>query len=110
MQVLFDVGQAGLDGGGVELRRRLVLEAEQLGPAGERHGAAGGDHCFGGNAVPQVGGTADDVALDESDFGSEAGGVGGGRVACRSPADDDEAHGHVRSRLPSGLRLFFCRR
>ena len=47
----------------------------------------------------QVGGAADDVALDQRDLGAEAGGVGGGGVARRAPTDDHEAQGHV-TRLP----------
>ena len=47
-------------------------------------GAAGGDHGLGRDAVPQVGGAADDVALDQRDLGAEAGGVGGRLVARRA--------------------------
>ena len=53
-----------------------------------------GDHGLGGDAVPQVGGAADHVPLDHGDLGAEPGGVGGGRVARGSAADDHEAGGH----------------
>ena len=94
MEVALDVGQPGLQRRRIELGRGLVLEAEQLGATGEGHGAAGGDHRLRGDAVPQVGGTTDDVALDEGNVRSKAGSVGRGRVAGRSPADDDEANRH----------------
>ena len=70
-----------------------VAEAHALGPGQERHGAAGGDHGLGRDAVPQVGGAADDVLFDHDDLGAVAGGVGGRRVAAGAAADDDEARG-----------------
>ena len=57
-------------------------------------GAAGGDHGLRRDAVPQVGGATDDVALDHGDLGAQPGGVGRGRVPTRSPADDHEASRH----------------
>ena len=60
----------------------------------KRHGAAGGDHRLRRDAVPQVGGAADDVALDEGDLGAEAGRVGGRLVAGGPAADDHEALRH----------------
>ena len=69
----------------------------QLSP--ERHRTAGGDHRLGGNAVEKVGGTADDVAFDDRDFGTEASGVRCSGVAGRTSADDEEAHSHG-DRLP----------
>ncbi len=84
----------------VDLGDRL-LEAHPRRPAQEAHRPAGGDHRLRRDAVPQVGGAADDVALDHRDVGAEPGGVGGRRVAGRSAADDHEACGHgVRLGLP----------
>ena len=78
-------------------------DAHPVGAVDLRERAAGGDHGLGGDAVPQVGGTADDVALDQGDLGPEAGRVGGGLVARRSPTDDHEALGHG-ARLPASGR------
>ena len=72
----------------------LVGEAHALDAPGEAHGPTGGDHGLGRDAVPQVGGPADDVALDQGDFGAEAGRVGRGGVAARAPTDDDHRDGH----------------
>ena len=69
----------------------------------KRHGAAGGDHRLRRDAVPQVGGAADDVALDQRDLGAETGGIRGRLVAGRSAADDHEAHGHC-PRVPARSR------
>ena len=64
----------------------------------DRPGAAdrppGGDHRLRRDAVPEVGGAADDVALDHHDLGPEPGGVGGRGVAGRAATDDDEASAH----------------
>ena len=49
---------------------------------------------FDGMQSQQVGGAADDVALDHRDLGAEPGGVRGRRVAGRSTADDHEARRH----------------
>ena len=72
--------------------------------AGEAHRAAGGDHRLRRDAVPQVRGAADDVALDHRDLGAEPRRVRGRRVAGRPAADDHESHRHGRPRLrsPSG--------
>ena len=63
-------------------------------PPGEAHRPAGGDHRLRRDAVPQVGGAADDVALDHRDLGAEAGRVGGRGVAGRPAADDHESSCH----------------
>ena len=65
----------------------------------KRHGAAGGDHRLGRDAVPEVGGAAHDVALDQGDLGAEPGRVGGGGVAGRAAADDHEVQRHRCERL-----------
>ena len=75
---------------------RHVGEAHALGRVDQRQRAAGGDHRLRRDAVPQVGGAADDVALDERDLGAEPGRVGGGLVAGRAATDDHEALGHGR--------------
>ena len=67
------------------------VEAHALDAAGEGHRPAGGDHRLRRDAVPQVGGAADDLALDHRDVGAEAGRVGGGGGAGRAAADDHEA-------------------
>jgi hypothetical protein len=51
-----------------------------------------------------VGGTADDVSLDQRDLPAEPGGVGRGLVAGRAAADDHEAKGHA-GRLPRCDRI-----
>ena len=61
---------------------------------GEAHGAAGGDHGLGRDAVPEVGGATHDVALDQRHLGAETGGVGGGGVAAGPASDDHHADGH----------------
>jgi hypothetical protein len=81
------------EGGEVHAAGRLG-QAEPLDPAQERHGAAGGDHGLGRDAVPQVGGAPDDVLLDQRHLGAEPGGVRRRRVARRSAADDHQAQGH----------------
>jgi hypothetical protein len=68
-----------------------VAEAHSLGPGQERHGAAGGDHGLGRDAVPEVGGAAADVLLDHDDLGTVAGGVAGRGVAAGATADDHES-------------------
>ena len=79
----------------------LLLEAHSLDPASERDRPAGGDHRLRRDAVPQVGGTADDVALDERDLGAEARGVGGRGVAGGATADDHETSGHDAGGYPA---------
>ena len=59
--------------------------------------AAGGDHRLRRDAVPQVRGTADDVALDHRRPRRRGGRRGGGDVAGGSAADDHESSGHQRS-------------
>ena len=71
--------------------------------AGEAHRPAGGDHRLRRDAVPQVGGAADDVAFDHRDLRAEAGGVGRGGVAGRPAADDHESSCH-RGRKASGAQ------
>ena len=71
-----------------------LVQAEALHPVHEGHRPAGGDHRLGRDAVPQVGGAADHVLLDQRDLAAEAGGVGRGLVAGRATTDDDEAQGH----------------
>ena len=79
----------------VEIDRRCLRgEAHALDAAAEGHRPAGGDHRLGRDAVPQVGGAADHVALDQGDLGAEPGGVGGGGVAGRTSADDHEPCRH----------------
>src|SRR5205085_6629535 len=51
VEVAFDVGQASLDGRRIELGQVLVVETEELGAPGERHGPTGGDHGLGRDAV-----------------------------------------------------------
>ena len=78
-----------------------LLEAHPRRTAHERHRPAGGDHRLRRDAVPQVGGTTDDVALDHRHVGAEALGVGGGGVPGRTTTDDHEASGHdVQARWP----------
>jgi hypothetical protein len=103
LEAVLDVGDALAQGLEVELdvdagqshRRRTVHHG---------HGATGGDHGLAGDAVEQVGGTADDVALDQGDVSPQTGGVGGTRRAAGTTADDDEAlgtDGHT-ARLSAG--------
>ena len=46
--------------------------------------------------------TADDVAFDQGDLGTEPGGMGGRRVPRRPTTDDDEACRHVEEATASG--------
>jgi hypothetical protein len=78
----------------------LLLEAHALDATGERDGATRGDHGLRGDAVPQVGGTTDDVALDERDLCAEARGVRGCGVAGGATADDHETSRHDRRGYP----------
>ena len=77
-------------------------EPHLRGAADRRQRPAGGDHRLGRDAVPEVGGPADHVLLDDRDLGAEAGRVGGRGVAGRAPADDHEAQRHG-ARLPIRL-------
>jgi hypothetical protein len=92
-QVVLDAFDAGGQGPGVDLGDGL-LEAHPGRAAQEGHGAAGGDHRLGGDAVPQVGRAADDVALDHRDVGAEALRVRGRGVPGRPSTDDHEASRH----------------
>src|SRR5205814_5677130 len=94
VQPFLDVGDPLPEGDQVEAA--VGGQAHHLGPLQLRQEPAGGDHGLGGNAVPQVGGTAHQVALDDGDLGSEPGGDGGGGVPARPTADDDEPDAHVR--------------
>ena len=93
----------------IELRR-LLGEAHPFDPAAERHRPAGGDHRLGRDAVPQVGGAADHVPLDQRDLGAEPGGVGGGGVPGWAAADDHEPGRHLReaTRSSTGSGATVC--
>ena len=79
--LLLDGLDARLQGVGVD-RRPTPRVRPISGRAPDRgQGAAGGDHRLGRDAVPQVGGAADHVLLDDRDLGAEPGGVGGRGVA-----------------------------
>ena len=93
VQPLLDAGDAGPKG--VEVEPALGGQAHHLGPVQLRQEPAGGDHGLRRHAVPQVGGAADEVALDEGDLGPEPGADGGGGVPARAPADDDEPDAHI---------------
>ena len=77
----------------------LLLEAHAVDAPREAHRPAGGDHRLRRDAVPQVRGAADDVALDHRDLGAEAGGVCRRGVARRTAADDHESSCHRDARL-----------
>jgi len=83
--------------------RDLDLDAHARSLADIRVRAAGGDHGLGRHAVPEVGGAAHDVALDERDLGTQTGRVGGGLRARRATADDDEPQGHGSEAIGSGV-------
>ena len=93
LQVVLDALDAAGERLGVDLGVGL-LEAHPVDRREEAHRAAGGDHRLRRDAVPEVGGAADDVALDHRHLGAEPGGVGGRGVAGRAAADDHEASGH----------------
>jgi hypothetical protein len=82
-----------------------LLEAHPADALGEAHRPAGRDHRLRRDAVPQVGGATDDVALDHRHLGAEAGGVGGGGVPGGPAADDDEACGHGARLRPSAVTV-----
>ena len=75
------------------------VETHALDAAGEAHGAAGGDHRLGGNAVPEMGGPTDDVTFDHGDRGAQPGRIGGGLVSGGSTTDDDEVQSHDTTML-----------
>ena len=56
---------------GVDVEGPFGLEAHGVGPGQLRELAAGRDHRLRRDAVPQVRGATDDVALDERDLGAE---------------------------------------
>src|SRR5262249_25537849 len=66
------------------------LETHALDALGEAQGATGGDHRLRRDAVPEVSGTADDVALHHRDLGPQTSGMCGGRVPGGTPAEDHE--------------------
>ena len=94
VQLRFDARDAGPEG--VEVEAAVGGNAHHLGPVKLGEEPAGGDHRLGRDAVPQMGGTTDEVALDQGDLGSEASGDSGGRVAPGATADDDEPDAHSR--------------
>ena len=61
-------------------------------PAEVGHRPTGGDHGFGGDAVPEIGRPTNDVPLDERDVDAQTGGMGGGLVAGRPAPDDHKTH------------------
>ncbi len=77
----------------------IVLRAREVGEL-----VAGRDHRLARDAVVQVRGAADDVALDHRDLGAQRRRDRGRGVAGGAAADDHEAHGHV-SRVRAGPRL-----
>ena len=74
----------------VEPHRAGVAELGEL--------VAGRDHRLARDAVPEVRGAADDVALDERDLGADRRGDGRRGVPGGSATDDHEAHGHESRR------------
>ncbi len=74
---------------GPDLAEAHLLDLVQVG-----QGPTRGDHGLGGDAVPQVGGAADDVPLDQGDLGPQGRRPGGGGVARRPSTDDHEALRH----------------
>ena len=103
LQVRLDPLDARRQRLGVDLGDGL-LEAHPRRPAQEAHRPAGGDHRLRRDAVPEVGGAADHVALDHRHLGAETGGVRGRRVAGRAAADDEESGSHRPPRLWQLLR------
>ena len=71
VEVGFDVGHPPALGIHVEAGV-LGGEAHAFDALTEADGPTRGDHGLGRDAVPQVGGSADNVALDHRDFGAEA--------------------------------------
>ena len=84
------------------------VEAHALDAPGEAHGPAGRDHRLRRDAVPQVSGAADDVALDHRDVGAEAGRPRGCGVAGRAASDDDEAEWHATRLVAVSQRVGQC--
>ena len=76
LQPVLDRAQAQREVFEIDFRADLV-EPHTSRPAQELAGVAGGDHGLRRDAVVEVGGTADHVALDERHFRAEAGGRGG---------------------------------
>ena len=76
--------------GGRDASSPIVLARRELGQL-----VAGRDHRLARDAVPEVRGAADDVALDQRHLGAERRGDGRRGVAGGTATDDHEAHGHA---------------
>ena len=81
-----------VDGAGSGARR----EPEPSHAARKAQRAGSGDHRFGRDAVPEMGGSADYVPLDEDDPRTKAGRPAGSLVPAR-PSPDDYYFGHAPS-------------
>ena len=84
----------------VEVDAALGLQAHHVrcGELGEL--AAGGDHRLRRDAVPEVGGAADHVALDQRDLGAQRGRDRRARVAGGPTTEDHEPHAGMRGTHP----------
>ena len=78
--------------------RPIDVRAAELGEL-----AAGGDHRLRRDAVPEVRGAADDVALDQRDVGAERGRDARARVA-RGPTTEDHDTRHARNATSAARR------
>src|SRR6476469_10339003 len=81
-------------------------ESHPADPLVERHRAACCDHRLRRDAVTQVRGAADEVALDQRHLCTEPRRVRRGGVACRATADDDEPEGHGRKATADGSHTY----
>src|ERR671910_309493 len=87
----------------VQIDAALGLQAHHVAAGQLGQLATGGDHRLGGDAVPQVRGAGDDVALDQRHLRAERGRDGGARVAGGPAAEDRDSYSR-KARQPPRLR------
>ena len=93
-EVFSDVVDAIVQGLDIDLGSHLFeTHAAQLSTEGHRPTSC--DHRLRGNAIEEVGRTADDFAFDDGDLGSETGGVRRRHVAGWTSANDEKADCHA---------------
>ena len=107
-QRLLHAGDARAQRGHVE--PAVGFEPHRGGAAELGELVAGRDHRLARDAVPEVRGAADHVALHERDLRAERRGDGRGGVPAGATTDDHETHGHdARLRAATPIPLHACR-
>ena len=98
-ELVLDLPDPGAEQLEIDLGRER-LQPAYGGPFREGDQASRGDHRLGRHAVPEIGGSTDDVPLDEGHLGSEPGGSRGGLHAGGAASDHDETYRHPAERYP----------